>query len=152
MENYEINEDTLAVLGIDEFNTLIIEKDKEYQIPKKAYEVMEENCQYYGSSYSGRNQAAKTMLDCSYKLPILIEESSMLIFFPTKSSLLESCCWINYNGIKSIEKNDNNTNVLLTNNKEIELEISSLSFQNQVYRSTKLESIIRKRLKGLKKD
>ena len=44
------------------------------------------------------------MLNCSYKIPILVEESSCLIFFPIKSSLLKDCCWINLNSIKKIEK------------------------------------------------
>ena len=29
-------------------------------------------------------------------VPILVEESSCLIFFPIKSSLLKDCCWIKF--------------------------------------------------------
>ena len=152
MKNYEINEDTLIIIGEGVGTTRIIEKHQEYTIPKDAYEIMDENCKYYGSSYNGRLKASKEILDCSYKLPIIMEESSMLIFFPTKSSLLEDCCWINYNSIVKNEKQGPNTLITLTNNQEIVLNMSLLSFKNQIYRATRLESIIRKRLIGLKRE
>jgi Genetic competence transcription factor len=152
MENYEINEDTLAIIGDNYGNTRIIEKNQEYVIQKKAYEVMDENCKYYGSSYNGRLKAAKEILDCSYKLPIIMEESSMLIFFPTKSSLLDDCCWINYNAIRENENSGSKTLLKLINNQELLLDISLLSLKNQIYRATRLESIIRQRLKSIRRE
>ena len=152
MENYEINEDTLAVIGNMYGNTKIIEKEKEYEVSKRAYEIMDENCEYYGSSYNGRLKASKKMLDCSYKLPILMEESSMLIFLPTKSSLLDDCIWINYNAIKSSKKQGTKMLINLINNQELEIDISELSLKNQIYRGAKLESIARKRMIGTKKE
>lgn len=147
MENYEINENTLAVIATDVYQTKIIEKDKEFIVNKRAYEIMEESCEYYGSTYVGRLKSAQKMLNCSYKLPILVEESSILIFFPTKSSLVSDCSWINYNCIKEYNFNPKNSNMVvsLINNTKIELDISKLSLQNQIYKSTQLESIFRRR-------
>ena len=102
MNCYEINEDTYAVISTDVGKTRIIEKDYDVILDNDAYKIMDESCKYYGSSYMGRVEGAKKILDCSYKLPILVEESSVLIFFPIKSSLLDDCCWINLNSIKSI--------------------------------------------------
>ena len=84
MNNYEINEDTYAIISDDIGKTKIIEKNSDYIINNDAYKVMDESCKYYGSSYKGRLEAAKILLNCSYKLPILVEESSVLIFFPIK--------------------------------------------------------------------
>ena len=100
MKKYEINKETFAVVGKEDEKTRIIEKNEEYLIDSGAYQIMDESCCYYGSSYYGRLKAAKKMLNCSYKIPILVEESSCLIFFPIKSSLLKDCCWINLNSIK----------------------------------------------------
>ena len=113
---------------------------------------MDESCKYYGSSYKGRIEASKDLLECSYKLPIIVEESSALIFFPIKSSLLQDCCWINVNSIKKIEKVGNKSNITFNNGKELLLDISKLSLENQIYRSSKLESIIYKRIIAKKRD
>jgi competence protein ComK len=152
MNYYEINDETMAVIPIDYDKTKIIEKEKEYIIEKKAYTIMDESCKYYGSSYKGRIEASKELLNCSYKLPIIVEESSALIFFPIKSSLLQDCSWINVNCIKNIEKIGNKCNITLRNGKKILLDISKLSLENQIYRSSKLESIIYKRIITKKRD
>lgn len=152
MNNYEINEETYAVISSDIGKTQIIEKNNDYIINNDAYKVMDESCKYYGSSYKGRLEAAKILLDCSYKLPILVEESSVLIFFPIKSSLLDDCCWINVNSIYNIEKIDNKSQITFKNGKKMIFDISKLSLENQIYRSTKLESIIFKRINAKKRD
>lgn len=142
---YEINEDTLAVLYNGYDKTKIIEKNKEYEINAKAYNIMEENCEYYGSTYNGRITAAKKMLNCSYKLPVLVEESNSLIFFPTKSSLEDDCSWINYGAINNYDRNNGMIEVEFNNNKKILLDMSKISLENQLARSSRLESITRKR-------
>ena len=152
MNNYEVNEETYAVISKEVGKTMIIEKGSNYLIDNDAYKIMDESCKYYGSSYKGRIEAAKTLLNCSYKLPILVEESSVLIFFPIKSSLLDDCCWINLNSIDNIEKVGNNTQITFKNGEKVTFNISRLSLENQIYRSTKLESIIFKRINAKKKD
>lgn len=152
MNNYEINEETYAVIAEDLGKTKVIEKNSEYNIEKDAYKVMDESCKYYGSSYKGRIEASKVILNCSYKLPILVEESSVLIFFPIKSSLLDDCCWINLNSIRNIEKVDNKSKITFKNGREVIFDISKLSLENQIYRSSRLESIIFKRINAKKGD
>lgn len=145
MNNYEINEDTIAVIPIEYNKTKIIEKDNEYLIEKNAYSIMDESCNYYGSTYKGRLNAAKKILNCAYKLPILVEESQNIIFFPTKSSLEEDCCWINFNYIKFVEKKDNKSLIKFKNDKDLLLNISKLSIDNQIIRSTRLCYILQQR-------
>ena len=41
MKEYEINEDTMAIIPLNYYQTLVKEKENEYVIDKKAYEVME---------------------------------------------------------------------------------------------------------------
>ena len=145
MKEYEINEETMAIIPINYYQTLVKEYDREYVVEKNAYEIMENSCEYYGSTYKGRLTAAKKMLNSSYKLPIIIEESENIIFFPTKSSLLDDCCWINYNYIKKYEKLENRVKITFKNNEEINVDMSKLSLDNQISRSSMLELISRKR-------
>lgn len=145
MKDYEINEQTMAIIPINYNQSLIKETDNEYIIEKSAYKIMEDSCNYYGSSYNGRLNAAKKILDSNYKVPILIEESEFIVFFPTKSSLLDDCCWINYSFIKKYDTNGKKTTIIFKNNQQIDVDISKLSLENQISRSYKLELISRKR-------
>lgn len=150
MNNYEINEETIAVMPVEYEKTKIIETNNEYIINSKAYSVMDQNCKYYGSTYSGRLKAAKEILNCSYKLPILVEESQTIIFFPTKSSLEDDCMWINFNFIKEIKKCDKGSEIYFKNNKSIKTNISKLSIENQISRSTRLSYIVEQRKKKIR--
>ncbi len=145
MKNYEINEDTMAVIPVSYYETLIKEKDREFVVSKNSYEIMEESCEYYGSTMSGRLKAAKKIFDCPYKTPLLIEESENIIFFPTKSSKDEDCLWINNNYVKKVVKNDNLTTLIFINDDRIDIDISKLSLDNQIARSARYENILSKR-------
>lgn len=147
MDFYEINDDTLAIIPVDNRNSKVIECNNQYVINKSAYNIMDESCQYYGSSYSGRATAAKEILKCAYKTPILVEETRKLIFFPTKSAIDENCCWFNCNTIKNIEKKGKQSLITLKDNSQIVVNSSKLSLENQIYRSTKLGYILQQRSK-----
>ena len=103
MEKYEINKETLAVVGINKKTTKVLEKSREYIINDIAYEVMEHSCQYFGSSYGGRVEGSKKMIDSNYKLPIIVEEprirnlgvaliSPLLVLTTISGILLSSIC------------------------------------------------------------
>lgn len=145
MKSYEINEDTMAIIPISYYQTRIIEKERELIIEKKTYEIMEESCIYYGSTINGRIKAAKEILDCPYKTPLLVEESENIVFFPTKSAKEEDCLWINNNFVDKIIKQDAYTSLVFTNGYVLDINISKLSLQNQISRSARYENILNKR-------
>ena len=62
VETYEINKDTCAILNINNEVSKIIENEQEYFLPKKSFEVMEDSCAYYGSSFDGRLKGTKMIL------------------------------------------------------------------------------------------
>lgn len=145
MLKYEINDETVALMPIDSSKTRVIELTKEYIIPQSSFSIMEENCEYYGSTYEGRIKAAQKILNFSYKIPLLVEETEKLIFFPTKAALSEDCCWINHNYVKTREKCGKNTKVVFKNGQEIQFSISKLSFENQLLRAGMLDVLITNR-------
>lgn len=71
-----------------------------------------------------------------------------MIFFPTNSPRLTDCTWISLNNIENYSKNNGKTEIIFKNGKVIEVDVSYGSLENQVLRSTRLESILRKR-KGM---
>ena len=59
IDSYEINKDTCAILNLNNEVTKVVENNQEYLIPKTTFEVMEDSCAYYGSSYEGRLKGTK---------------------------------------------------------------------------------------------
>ena len=110
---------------------------------------MEESCKYFGSTYKGRKDSAKSMLGAEYKVPIIVEDTNNLIVFPTTSPTSDDCVWISLKRVKNIEKVDPfNTRVIFDNDREIIVPSSFRSVENQLSRASRLDVIIRKRLKN----
>ena len=144
-EKYEINSSTCALIPNDDFSTRIIETQNIINIPYSTSNIIEYSCAYYGSSFKGRLNGSKCALGSKYKLPIIIEESREIIFFPTTSYESNNCAWISLKNISNYKKEANHVKVLFQNNTFIDLNISYESFENQVLRATKLLLILKSR-------
>ena len=145
MDSYEINKDTYAVMSINDGISKILEKNDEYFVNKNSYEVMEDSCAYYGSSREGRIKGTKQILGSNYKVPIVVEESNEIIFFPTEAASNANCIWLSLNNIKNYERNNGFTKVTFNSGKELIVKMSISSFETQILRANRLGSIIRKR-------
>lgn len=145
MEKYEINKETLAVVGINKSSTKILEKDNEYHINDIAYEVMEHSCKYFGSSYSGRVEGSKKMIGSNYKLPIIVEESEEIIFFPISSPDCPKCIWVSLKWYDYVKVENNKTYIYLKNGKKIYSIASKNSIENQVLRASRLLYVLNER-------
>lgn len=145
MSKYELGNNTLAIIGLKNGKTRVIENDSDFIIGEHAYEVMENSCSYFGSSYQGRVDGSRKLLGCNYKVPIIVEESNELIFFPTASPITKCCGWFSLNSISSIEKKNNKANVTLINGKHITIDTSKNSLDNQILRATRLKYLINSR-------
>lgn len=147
MDNYIINSNTIAVIGIDNNTCKVIEIDDEKIINKSSFSVIEESCLYYGSSYQGRVDAANVLIFNSYKVPIVVESVNNLVFFPTISPNSSLCMWISidmvFNNI--VDKDTNSCRIIFKNNKEITTNLSKYSMENQMLKSYILYSIMKTR-------
>lgn len=142
---YEFNKGTLAIVPNEENSCLVYEDEERYIIADSAFHVMEESCKYFGSTYAGRKDSAKEILGAEYKVPIVVEDSSNMVVFPTTSPLSKDCAWISLNRVKKFEKIDsNNTKIVFDNNKEIIIDCSYRSIENQISRASRLDFILRK--------
>ena len=142
---YEINNETLALIPITATTTKVVELENDFVIKKSAIEIVSDSCNYFGSSLEGRLKGSKNILGSIYKVPIIIEESNNIIFFPTMSPQLRKNSWISHNNILKCEKKHNKTIIYFKNSKKIELNIPYLSISNQIVRSTLLKSISKNR-------
>ena len=141
---YEISKGTLAILPNEKNSSVVYEDEERYIIKQTPFEIMEESCKYFGSTYEGRKDGAKEILGAEYKVPIIIEDSSNLIVFPTTSPLSEDCVWISLKRVEKIEKIDaNNTKIIFDNKTEIIVDSSYRTIENQLSRASRLDLILR---------
>ncbi len=141
---YEISKGTLAILPNEKNSSVVYEDDDRYIIKQTPFEIMEESCKYFGSTYEGRKDGAKEMLGAEYKVPIVIEDSSNLIVFPTTSPFSDDCVWISLKRVEKIEKIDsNNTKIIFDNKTEIIVDSSYRTIENQLSRASRLDLILR---------
>ena len=141
---YEISKGTLAILPNEKNSSVVYEDDDRYIIKQTPFKIMEDSCKYFGSTYEGRKDGAREMLGAEYKVPIVIEDSSNLIVFPTTSPLSEDCVWISLKRVEKIEKIDaNNTKIIFDNKTEIIVDSSYRTIENQLSRASRLDLILR---------
>lgn len=146
---YEFSSGTLAVVPNDDNNSVVYEDEDRYIIEEKPFKIMEESCKYFGSSYEGRKEGAKSILGAEYKVPIVVEETNNLVVFPTTSPFADDCAWISLNRVKKFEKIDAwNTKIIFDNNKEIIVPCSYRSVENQISRASRLDLVLRRRKIG----
>lgn len=138
MDYYEISSETLALIPVDNKKTHIIETNNDLYINCNAINIIDYNCKINGSSYKGRNDSSKLLLETRSKLPVIVEEINKIIFFPTNSIRKKECCWISYNNIKDYNKKDKNIIIIFKNNKKIELNISFKCLETQLIKINRL--------------
>lgn len=143
MKTYEISNETLAIIPIDNFCSKVIEKDSNFVIEKTPMQIIEDSCSFFGSSYTGRATGTKKLIGVSHKAPIIVEESREIIFFPTSSPRLYECCWVSLKNIEHYHKKEKCSAIIFNSGFLLELDMSYGSLDNQVLRATRLESVIR---------
>ena len=147
MDSYEINKDPVALVPKDENTTIVYEVDNSFVINKPTLKIVEESCEYFGSSFEGRKEGTKKILGITHKSPIIVEESRRIIFFPTNSPERKDCSWINLEKIDKYFKIDKNTSsILFKCGKVVNLNISYGSLTNQILRATRLKFILEERI------
>lgn len=143
---YEISRGTLAIVPNSEENSLVYEDNSRYIVNETPFKIMEDSCKYFGSTYNGRKDSAKSILGAEYKVPIIVEENNNIIVFPTTSPISADCVWISLGRIKYFEKIDSsNTKIVFDNNREIIVPCSYRTIENQVSRASRLDLVMRNR-------
>lgn len=148
LDSYQINPKTLAIIPINKRQTKVFEDDMVLVVNKKTSKIIEENCEYFGSSFEGRKKGTMDLLGITHKAPILIEESNNIIFFPTSSPRLNDCGWISLNNLESNKAYDDESIIQFNNNIKLQVSVSNKTIENQVLRATRLESLLSKRRKN----
>lgn len=147
IEEFVINPLTLAILPMgfegDKLYSKVYQLDEEYELYTsfKPLELIKNACIIYGASYDGRKEACRYLTGITHKIPITIDPTNSIYFFPTNSPNKLSCAWIAYEHVKTYTKVDSsNTLVTFHNNMSIVIPVSKYSFDNQIKRTALLQT------------
>lgn len=139
MDSYEINKDTVALVPKDSNHTTVYEVDDSFIVDQPAINIVRDSCEYFGSSLEGRQIGTSALVGFTHKVPVIVEETFDLIFFPTLSPKNNQCAWIAYDHIFKPEKFKDKTILELKNGKKIIIDASDAIIENQLYRCSRLK-------------
>jgi len=143
MNIYEVNVKTSYLEGFIDSDglvkTRVYENKKPVIINASPTDVMKYSCEYFGSTLEGRQHSSMRLLEVKHKVPIIVEESLPLIFFPLCSPKISICSWICFNNISSFVKSHRGTTIYFNNGLKIDIKMSMGMFENQFVRATRLK-------------
>ena len=152
-DNYEVSSNTLVIIPIGNKKSRIYAYGGDFIVKKSSLSIIEESCLFFGSSYEGRKEGTKALLNVDMKVPIIIEDSRNIIFFPTSSCIRESSIWISYqNLIKYNKFNDCLTDLYFKNHVHVRVGCKYNLIDNQIIRCIKLEKALLNRKKFIEKE
>ncbi len=135
---YIINSKTLY-LYFDGNTTLIKEENSELEFKGNiVLNILDNSCNFYGSSLKGRIEGAKTLLDHRYKLPVIISEKKEIVFFPMPGIKKNEIMWFNFSLIKDYKKKDDYIEVYFKNEIKERFLGSFTVFNNQILKCSRL--------------
>ena len=153
LDSYEINVDTLALIPIGKGKTRVYESASSFIVKKSSLNIIESSCLFFGSSYEGRKDGTKALIGIDMKVPIVVEDSRNIIFFPTSSCIRESSIWISYQNLLRYNKfNDISTDLYFQSNVHIRIGCKYSLVDNQIIRCIKLEKMLLNRKKFIEKE
>ena len=146
LSEYEINAETLLIIPCGERKTKVYEYSEEFIVNLNSLEIIKNSCLYFGCTYEGRRESVKNMLGVDMKIPILIEDSRNIIFFPTNSCINKNSIWISFQNLVKYNKFDDFSTVLyFGRNRGFNIDVKYNLVDNQYIRCNKLYSFLEKR-------
>lgn len=145
---YEINAETLLIIPYGKNKSKVFEYNEEFIVNLESLEIIKNSCLYFGCTYEGRRESVKDLIGVDMKVPILIEESRNIIFFPTTSCINKNSIWVSFQNLVRYSKlNDFSTVLYFGKNRKIEVDVKFSLVDNQFIRCIKLSSFMVKRRK-----
>lgn len=150
IDEYEINSCTMMIsptaYGSKTYSQ-IIELQDEFLSPFKPIEIIKKSCQYFGSSFEGRIAGTKQLIGITHKVPITIDPTNSIYFFPTTSPQNSECIWISHEHVIAHKRVETNETLVTFRNKEsYTIPISFSSFENQLLRTALLRTKLMQRI------
>lgn len=150
IEEYEVNPFTMFIKPIaygSKIYSEIFEVEDEFLSPFKPLDIIRNSCEYYGSDYNGRRHGTKQLVGYAHKIPIAIDPTNRIFFFPTTSPNSQECIWISHEHVKDYNRvSPQETQILFNNNQTYKFPISCSSIISQLERTAYLRTKLMQRI------
>lgn len=150
IEEYEVNPFTMFVKPIaygSKIYSEIFEVEDEFLSPFKPLDIIKNSCEYYGSDYDGRRNGTKQLVGYAHKIPIAIDPTNRIFFFPTTSPSRHECIWISHEHVKDYDRiNSQETLIHFNNNQSFTFPISCSTIISQLERTAYLRTKLMQRI------
>ncbi|AIO18707.1 ComK protein [Candidatus Izimaplasma bacterium HR1] len=112
---------------------LVLDKKAKY-LTKGLKQYINDQCIKNLSTFEGREQAARIILNLKSNLPIYVNDE--IILFPTKSMRNYDCIYVNYHKVLSFRESLNGfTKIIFSDLTEIEVDASLVKIKRQLLRA-----------------
>ena len=140
---YAISSETIVILpDYDEngfLNSLICNNDGIAKAGLSPFNLIDTNLRFRGSSMRGALEGAQAILDKRSMNPLILDKERDIILFPNKSPFREDCVWLSLRHVKSYRRaGASETEVVLSNNSTVILDVSLLTFSKKIQRAYEL--------------
>lgn len=150
IEEYEVNPYTMFITPVvygSKIYSQIYELDDVLLSPFKPIDIIKKSCEYFSSSFEGRKDGTKQLIGITHKVPIVIDPTNFIYFFPTTSPTRSECIWISHEHIMNYSRiSPRQTQVTFQNKQTYVLPISHSSFENQMLRTALLRTKLMQRI------
>ncbi|WP_342430206.1 competence protein ComK [Neobacillus sp. FSL H8-0543] len=141
IEEYEVNPFTLFIKPKRYGNKVysqIIEVEDEFLSPLKPLDIIKNSC--FGSDYEGCRKGSMLLINAKHKIPIAIDPTNNLFFFPTASPNREECIWISLDHIKDLLRiSPKETLIIFRNKQSYIIPVAYSTIQNQISHTATLK-------------
>lgn len=141
MEKYLVNNKTIALVKINK-KTLIIDVNKVEVLNKSINKIINDSCNYYGSSLKGRKISAQNILNLKYKVPIVIDDKNNIIIIQLNSPRNRVSLYLVTNKVINYEFNQNKLKILCSHNIIFNVKISKNTFEKLLINSLQLNNVL----------
>ena len=121
IEEYEINTWTMFVEPVTyggKIYSRAVELEDEFLSPFKPLDIIKKGCVYFGVDYESRKKGTRQLIGYSRKIPIVIEPTNHIYFFPTVSPLTPECIWISLEHVECYRRVSSKKTMIIFRNKE----------------------------------
>jgi competence protein ComK len=155
IEMYEVNPFTMFIQP-EEYGrkvySKIVELEDDFISPYKPTDLIKRSCEFFGSTLEGRQKGSSLLMGITHKVPIAIDPSNFIYFFPTTSPVRAECIWISHEHVISHRRYSPGQTLVTFQNKESYLfPISYSSFENQLLRTALLKTKLMQRMEHMER-
>jgi len=152
IEEYEINSCTMYVEPVvygGKVYSRSVELEDEFLSPFKPLDIIKKSCIYFGVDYESRKRGTRQLIGYYRKLPIIIEPTNHIYFFPTVSPLIPECIWISFEHVESYRRVSAQKTMIIFRNKQSHIfPVPVSTIEGQMLRTSLLKTKLMQRIES----